>query len=298
MQDATPDHVPVETILSDYTLDLAGHMDTDAPRPVASLARFQHQQLRDHLERLARFTRRVPDSEMRVQVGNCPGCGLMITARIDQAEQVLRYDHSLGYDGRRSITLMEPCRHPVPTPYHSDLQVPSGQLVIANDLRQIISPDTSHCAVQETAYSLAQRGHDILVSCDSRDACRLYHEFWRTRGLSYLPASNTSVTVVRDTATDALDVLLGSEPTGQHEVLGNIITDLWAVCLMDRRLFDRYCQASEIDAQAWRQAQGALVVDVPRGPHRLTLLHEMIRPSDDAAMIARLRPDPEQRPSR
>jgi hypothetical protein len=284
----------IDHIIATYSLALDGHFDTTMPRLIKDLSIFQQQQVRHSLHMPVRLALKhdTPTKQLPVLMGSCPGCGAGIMGEVDHQNKVIHYLKSLHYNGERSINRHEPCRHPQPSPYHSPLFLPSGKLVVANDLRDIIEPNQELRRLRERAFQLAQRGTINPSTGDSRDGERLHHEFWRQQGLYFIPASNTSVTVAQDPESQKLLFSLMSPVHPDHTPLGNIITDLWAVTLMDRQMFDDYCIAQGHDPEECITRHDAITLSVPAGEYQGTLLFDMLNDPGEPNLVATLSPTP------
>ena len=150
--------------------------------------------------------------------------------------------------------------------YTYKLNIPSGKLLFANDLRELF-PEFSRFEADK--YITEKSGYQNGIN--SELGVMYTQEFWNNHGMIYVQVGNTSPHVFQDSITKNIQVKFESIYTPQEgdeviEVdedsdddpdyiknytatekdLGYICTDLWAVCAIDHDLMKALCKKHKI----------------------------------------------------
>lgn len=192
----------------------------------------------------------------------CFVCGM--TAKISLKEH--GYSNVIDPDSRMAkFSGYHACPHPKGIDDYSHvLNVPSGELMFANDLRCLF-PDTDGLS---NAFIVEKSGY--YNSINSELGMMYNKQFWNELGMAFLQVGNTSPNVFKDTQTGVITVkfkniyidsedLSGYEQeededegyvknyTKTDEDFGRISTDLWAICAIDLDLMKSLCIQHNID---------------------------------------------------
>jgi hypothetical protein len=134
------------------------------------------------------------------------------------------------------------------------INVPSGVLVMYNDLRRVMGDD--------------RKCHDFNIN--STAGIRQYSEWYAKKGMAMHFLSNTSPDVWQPSE----DRLLIGKPTKKEgkKVVGNICTDLWWYCAIDKDLFEKKARMTIDDFNKAEEKRGAwtrlVIVNVKPGVYK------------------------------
>lgn len=146
------------------------------------------------------------------------------------------------------------------------LDIPSGKVVIVNDMRRIVGED------EHAIAEYFQDGGLSYPSIASRHGRILNTEYWATRNIMYFQAGNSSYDYVWNPETNTMTFMNGEEEP--DNTLGTISTNLWAVQAMDHDLFSEYCIEQSIDVEDALTSIDGHVVGVPKGTYTCTTYFE------------------------
>lgn len=160
------------------------------------------------------------------------------------------------------------CPYPKGIDHYSHvLNVPSGVLMFANDLRCLF-PDTDRLS---NDFITEKSGY--YNSINSELGVKYNQQFWSELGMAFVQVGNTSPNIFKDTQTGVISVkfkniyvdsdnLSGYEQeededegyvknyTKTDEDFGRISTDLWAICAIDLDLMKLLCTQHNIDFES------------------------------------------------
>lgn len=170
----------------------------------------------------------------------------------------------MGTDGKSLVVLGEPCPHPDGLITEWELNVPSGKIVVANDLREWFQPESD--------------GHDI----NKRIGTHLQTLEYAKVGMSHGFVGNTCPGIYRngedkfvignyqDEIWTGKDYVPNPEPAPWGEEVAGIITDLWWYSIVDldemERRFAHY--NPDADFQEFLSDSYVHVVDVKPGVYK------------------------------
>ena len=151
--------------------------------------------------------------------------------------------------------------------YTYKLNIPSGKLLFANDLRELFPEFDSF---EADKYITEKSGYNNSIN--SELGVMYNQEFWNNHGMIYVQVGNTSPHVFQDSITKNIEVKFESIYTPQkvdeyvevdedsdedpdytknytdtEKDLGYICTDLWAVCAIDYDLMKSLCTKHNIN---------------------------------------------------
>lgn len=189
----------------------------------------------------------------------CPACG----------------DHLELADHDDGLAVTNPCRLPgARKPFEVTVDVPSGRLVFANDLR--------HLVVVESSVSV---NHDLgrqrYTEAHARAGLVLIHVGNTCPGVHREADGSLFVGWVRDEDWDDEDDAPADPVTS--EKLGSICTDLWWYSAMDEFHFLRACAREGVDPKSL----DTFTVEVPPGVYAFS--DERADPDGDRPVLSRIR---------
>jgi hypothetical protein len=150
-----------------------------------------------------------------------------------------------------AVTVATPCPYPDGLTSVITLEVPSGKVIVTDDLRPVYNWDDAEMASYNSALGQYQAtGAMAAAGCAYGPVGNSCPGFYRTGGDTYVIAS-----LAYDEETDK-EVL----PAG-WELLAGIVTDLWAYSVAD---FGDWVDKNGDPATP------AVVVDLPRGTYQFT----------------------------
>lgn len=168
--------------------------------------------------------------------------------------------------------------------YSHKLDIPSGKLMFANDLRCLF-PEVVH---MDTAYITEKSGYSNDIN--SEVGVMYNKEFWNNHGMIYVQTGSTSPHIFKDKISNVISVkfkhLYVKEAdmanyeqdededdgcvknyTATEQDFGRITTDLWAVCGIDYNLMKTLCDKHSIDFD--ELADDCICVDVEPGQYEV-----------------------------
>jgi len=142
----------------------------------------------------------------------------------------------------------QPCQYPDGlSAYSNVLDVPSGILMFANDLRDLF-PDKDSLSDQYVTHKSGYY-NDI-----NSDVGMMYNqEFWNRLGLIYVQVGNTSPNIFKNTETGKIFAAINYTCRKNEDDCGHISTDLWAVCGIDFNLMQTLCLKNNIDFEKMKK---------------------------------------------
>lgn len=163
------------------------------------------------------------------------------------------------------------------------ISLPSGKLVFANDLREMLPEDADE---QSDKYIIEKSGYYNTIN--SLYGQELHTDFWLSLGLIYISTGNTSPTIFKDTKTNTISAKHETiydrendedvDNTTENEVeVGSVCTDVWAVCAMDYSVFSALInnqdsdEGDDADDDLDESDYIECSVDVPPGDYTLTI---------------------------
>lgn len=179
--------------------------------------------------------------------------------------------------------------------YDFKINIPSGKLVIANDLRKLFSREI--CTSLADQYIIDKSGYYNSI-CSQLG--RYYtQEYWNDLGLIYVTMGNCSPYVFQDSVTKNLtfksdyiycpqndrdsieyddDKNYIKNYTETEVKLGQVITDLWAVCAIDLDLMKALSGEKNIDCK--NILDDALIVDIEPGEYIVRSFYDDIETTE------------------
>lgn len=172
--------------------------------------------------------------------------------------------------------------------YTYKLNIPSGKLLFANDLRELF-PELSRFEADK--YITEKSGYSNSIN--SELGVMYTQEFWNNHGMIYVQVGNTSPHVFQDSITKNIEVKFESiytpregeddldvddsddeeDPdyvknyTDTEKDLGYVCTDLWAVCAIDHDLMKDLCTKHNIDFK--ELSDSCITVNVDPGEYNV-----------------------------
>lgn len=159
------------------------------------------------------------------------------------------------------------------------LPVPSGRVVIANDLRDVVKGGRKSLDEQEKAY--AKQFGMSYFSIDSKLGSYVNNVLMRDNGILYIYVGNSSPTIYKDDKSivagynlESMEELLYDDPDNEElksdfetlssmQALDSVTTDLWAINFMDYDVFVENCHENGQNPEMLLDDLDAIVTDVP-----------------------------------
>ena len=200
----------------------------------------------------------------------------------------------------KALTNSTPCikKHNYLDRQTIQLPIPSGKMVIANDMRSLFKEEEVNFESKKTFTSLIE---DPVVASliehkgypSINNAVGLYHNmcFWASHDLAYIQVGNTMPSImveknrkqivlrhfstyedeIEEGVIEAEYQSLGLSFTNEKEE-GSIITGLWAVMAMDYDAFSHRCNIMDTDVEKALSSLKASVIEVDKGHYDFTCL--------------------------
>ncbi|MFG1857445.1 hypothetical protein ACGFJT_36810 [Actinomadura geliboluensis] len=151
-----------------------------------------------------------------------------------------------------AVETQNPCPYPNGITTEITLSVPSGKIIVADDLRPVFNYDDTGLASYNTVLGKAQAVKAMAAA-----------------GCAYGPVGNTCPGLYREGPDRYIIAASGLDEKDdpllpEAECLARIITDLWAYSIADFELWR--ARGGDPDRLCWP----ATVVDVPTGTYRFT----------------------------
>lgn len=216
---------------------------------------------------------------------NCSVCGVNTRSYYHNGE----FTNIMDSKSRVSkFASHQPCTHKDGLgEYSFKISIPSGKLVMANDLRKLFSRETSLDLLDK--YIIDKSGYYNSICSELG---RYYNqEFWNTLGLVYVTLDNCSPFVFQDGVSKKITVkkdLIYSPQDNYNDnddveydedndpnyiknyldtevKLGRIVTDLWAVCAIDAELMKKLSIEQDVDYNSI--VKESIIIDVEPGEY-------------------------------
>ena len=160
------------------------------------------------------------------------------------------------------------------------LDIPDGQLVIANNLLKIVG-NTDYIQLD-----YHQRVHKGYVTRDSIQGRIQNTDFWETQGIMFFQSGNScpmvyinrydDYIVFRDNMDNMYDLSEFNGDKDQENYIGIISTQLWVVTAMSYITFKTLCDKNGLNYDCMIQDRDAIVMFVEPGLYKCTNYYELL----------------------
>lgn len=198
---------------------------------------------------------------------NCQQCGKSFRVKYNVEKEIFECDNINNNH--------EYCEYPQNEIFKTTFKIPSKKLVIANDLRPIISPDRDFFKQKEMEYleKLGKPKQYAGISINNSLGLKQNFDFFQQFGMIYSFVGNTSPHYFMKNDKSMLtfkDSIYFDSENGDEfynidedeKCFGYVGTDLWAVNLMDLDTFKNYCIQYNYDLTAKMEQLRIDIIDV------------------------------------
>lgn len=174
-----------------------------------------------------------------------------------------------------------------------ELDLSSGKLLIANDMRRLFGSDEEQDAIEQEFQDRRNEGRHISIN--NTLGRMLNTEMWAENDMMYFQTGNTSPNYYfneeknyfvfrdafeeweeyQDKAPD-LDNLPFSIDLNNEKHLGSICTDLWAIHAMSMDTFKQLCKQHGLDEEEMIRKLNIKIHNVTKGIYQCTTYYETI----------------------
>lgn len=159
-------------------------------------------------------------------------------------------------------------------PLRVEMPVPSGTLVIANDLRHLFTDENDY---HTQCKYFEMRSNGAMHEADGELGMRYQIDYWLSHGMAYLFVGNSSPQVLQNDEVIHIGSLHeefepeeGTEEERRYYKQqqgmrdhGNVCTDLWAVTMMDQDHFNALCKLQDLTPEEVMKERNAFTVSIP-----------------------------------
>lgn len=215
---------------------------------------------------------------------SCGDCGQELRFQLNP--ETLRVELAYTFDGYEVVDGRNVFKNKNPSEceysdglkeYSVEIDVPSGKLVLANNISALLSKDVRD---KRYSYMSDKMGRYSSIS-ESKKANVVHSQFYEELGIMYLQGSNAHPSIFKNSKNGLITIKKSeryNEETGDfdpnhtddEELVGDICMDLWASTAADYEVFVKLCDEGGFSVDEMIKKLDVTIIDIASGRYKAT----------------------------